>query len=473
MTKKPTISQKTQTAQIKKAKPNSTKVGSGIENSVDLDAKNPIPFEYGGMAFRYVQDQAYSPFLPPLDDFGLKLMEARILSNTHNACIKTKRDYCTGVGFYDIKDKELPIEITDWFTSMNLRNQSSTDINKQTFESHFTFGNTPIEVVRLTVAGKKKLFIYPHNFLEWRLGQENDEGFIDYAIHSKLLYKKGYLSSDQVKNAKRLPIYNALKSDKDNWQPDLKDKSVERTLIWYKNPVAGYSNYGLPSAISSLIYQVLEYKGARYNLDEFDNNMIVSALLVLAGQVSESEATKITRKIVKEHTGDGKRGRVIAVASEEGIKDANLLNMSTTKDGSYNESDDRWTQKIILANEWDAVLAGIVHQSSMGKGSGFLTKIQEIKLNTVIKPAQDDLMKNVWNPIFKIAQDWLSIPFDQYNLGIKNIIDISGLTDVDITPAVQVNEVRKAKGLPEDPKMNGVYMKPVAPQNQNTGGDNV
>jgi len=131
-------------------------------------------------------------------------------------------------------------------------------------------------------------------------------------------------------------------------------------------------------------------------------------------------------------------------------------------------------QKIILANEWDAVLAGLVNASTLGKGSGFVTKIIELKLNTVIRPAQEDVMQNVWNDIFYECQKWTGLGFDKYEIGIKNSIDISGLTDVDITPAVQVNEVREAKGLPTDPSKEGVYMSAAkASQQSKEGGPDV
>jgi hypothetical protein len=148
--------------------------------------------------------------------------------------------------------------------------------------------------------------------------------------------------------------------------------------------------------------------------------------------------------------------------------------MDIEKDGSFIQADDKWSQKIILANQWDAVLAGIISPSTLGKGSGFITKILENKLITVIKPAQRDVLDEVWLNIFDIAQKWMGLPFDQFDVVFKNTIDISGLTDVDITPAVQINEVRKAKGLPEDPTRKGEYMKAAVNTNpQNNGGDNV
>jgi hypothetical protein len=452
-----------------------SKAKTSVSNAVTVDPKQPIPFEYGGNTFSYVHGTRYLPFLPPNDNYAQLLLEARLLSTTHNACVVTKRNYCAGIGFQDRNGKELAEELLQWFEAINRKNENEVDINKKILESHFTWGNTPIEIVRLTVTGKKRLFIYVHNFMEWRLEKPDADGIVHNAIQSKLFLRQNILTPDEIKNAKILPLYNPLQPEKKNWIRD--EKGTERTLIWFKNPMAGFDYYGMASAVASMIFQLLEYKGARYDLDNFENNMVISAILALKGNMSPEEVTRIGKQIIDTHTGDGKRGRLAVVASEEGIDGSEFHSFETSKEGSYIQADEKWMQKIILANDWDAILAGILSPSTLGKGSGFITKILEMKMNSVIRPVQSDLMKQVWRHIFRIAQEWLNIPFDQYALEIRNAIDISGLTDVDITPAVTRNEVRKAKGLPEDPSDKGnEYMKGTGPQQPNPeakGGNNV
>lgn len=446
---------------------------SRVSNEVRLDAKNPIPFD-GGQAFSFINHTEYLPFLTKADDFGQQLLECRLLSVTHNRCVVTKSNYCAGDGFQDVNGNDLQQEIKDWLKSMNMKNEPATELTKRTFEDFFTWGNVPIELVRFKSAGKRYFYVYVHNFLEWRLGKPDEDDIVTYAIQSKLfLRRKGFLSAEEIKKAKILPIYNPRRKEKDNWSRD--EKGVERTLIWYKNSVSGFPYYGLPSAIASMIYQLLEYKGARYNLDNFDNNMVVSALLALKGNLSQAEANRIGKEAIKTHTGDGKRGRVMVVASEEGIDGSDLHTFDTQKEGSFSEADDKWMQKILLANEWDSVLAGIVSTSTMGKGSGFLTKIVEHINKTVILPAQQKIMDGVWDHIYSLASIWMGWDISKYNFAIKSNIDISGLTDVDITPVVTVDEVREAKGLPLDGTERGKkYLGELkAKQQQNKGGGNV
>lgn len=450
----------------------------GVSNKVTVDKDNPIPFG-NELVYSFANQTQYLPFLPPKDKFAQDLLEARLSSVTNNACVTTKKEYCAGEGFQDKKDTDIPKEITDWFGGMNLHGDNLRDINEAIFEDFFTYGNVPIEVVRLTVLGKKKLYIYPHSFQEWRLCKPNDNDVVDEAVMSKLFLRNGIvIEPDVIKKSKKLPIYNPGRADKYNWKKDKDDRSIERTLIWYKNRVTGFPYYGLPSNVASMITQLLEYKGGRYNLDMFENQMVAAAVLALKGQLGPTEAVRIGKQLVDTYTGDGKRGRTIVVASEEGIDGSDYHKMDTETDGSYHKADENWTQKIILANQWDAILAGIVAPSTFGKGANFITKIYEIKLNSVIKPAQKKLLEKVWSQIFKMAEEWLDLKFSQLDLEFKNSIDISGLTDVDISSAVTRNEVRKAKGLPEDTTPAGKeYMKSTGPQapanKKEEGGEDV
>lgn len=382
------------------------------------------------------------------------MLEARLLSPTHNRCIVSKSRYCVGDGFASIDGKDLDPNFVQWMKTINRKSSSARKASKQLFEDFFTWGNVPIELVRFKVAGTPYFCVYVHNFMEWRLGSPDEDDICDTALQSKLFLRNARcLTRDEIRRSKKLPIYNPLNKDSANWKkmPD----GSERTVIWYQNTFSGFPYYGLPTAVASMIHQILEYKGARYNLDNFDNNMVLSAILALKGNLSQDEANRIGKQAVKTHTGDGKRGRVMVVASEEGIDGSDLHTLETSRDGSFIEADDKWQDKIFVANEWDPILCGVMSQSAMGKGSGFFTKVLEWTNRNVILPAQQDCYNEVWYHVFKLAAAWMGFNIDPSNIQIQTNIDISGLTDVDVTPAVRVNEVRRAKGLPEDPTTKG------------------
>lgn len=453
--------------------PEQKKKGISVSNQVKL-GKNPIPFEYGGDAFSYVQGSRYSPFLYPDDNYAKTLLEAKTLSVTHNACVETKKIYCAGRGLYDVNGKDFSSDVTTWLKRLNIKGESQFHINRKAFGSFFTFGNIPVEIVRLTVMGKKKLFIYVHSILKWRLGWPDTSGNITYAIHSRLFLRSGITASELLKEALVLPLYDPERKDSKNWLVD--KNGVERTMIWIKNDMDGYETYGMPSSIASLMYQVLEYKAARYNMDNFDNNMVVGGLLALKGTVSQDEANRIGRSLIQTHSGDGNRGRIIVVASEEGqIEGSEFHQYETQKEGSFVESDSKVMDKIILANEWSSLLAGLPQAGSMGKGNTYFRTEYEIKKKTVIDPAQDFIANSLWIPVFEIAAKWLGKNFDGYDLGILDIDPVSVLSEVDPTNALQLNELRTAIGLPLDNTPKGkMYMFELAPSKSvNKGGGNV
>jgi hypothetical protein len=441
-----------------------------VSNQVKLDTKNPIPFEFGGQAFAFIQGKKYIPFLWPEDNFFKTLLEAKTLSSTHNICIETKKDFCCGKGLKDANGKEFSPELIAWLKALNVKNQTALTINRKAFGSFFTFGNAPIEIVRFKVGSKAVMYVYVHNVLEWRLGWYDKDGRVSSAVQSKLFLRgQGPLSADMLKDAKIIPLYNPNGREKDNWFTD--DKGVQRTMFWLKNEFDGYEDYGMPSSVSSLIYQVLEYKGARYNLDNFDNNMVLGGLLALKGNLGPEEVNKIAKSIINTHSGDGKRGRVAVVASEEGIDGSDYHQYSTQSEGSYISFDERIMKKIIMANQWDELLAGITPSHSLGKGNTFLRTIYEIKKKTVIEPAQTYMLENFWQPLQKIAAEWLKIDIDKYDLGIIDVDPISILSDVDPTPAIKVNEIRAAVGLQEDDgPMGQKYLGELKPAQTSASG---
>ncbi len=199
------------------------------------------------------------------------------------------------------------------------------------------------------------------------------------------------------------------------------DGKVERTCIYFKNEIAGFDYYGLPSSVSSLLNQVLEYRGTRFNLDNVENNMVIGGAVFLSSSLSEAEATRIGNNIIKRHTGAGKQGRIAVIASEQSIADVKFVPFDTHKEGSYKEMDETCESKIIFANNWDSVLAGLQVPSSIGKGSGYLQEIYDQKYRTVIRPLINTLIEQMLNPLMEIADDWLGTKWTQETFDIQPI----------------------------------------------------
>lgn len=393
----------------------------GTQNKIKLNPENPIPYEVGGNAFTMLAGEQYIPFFQPDDRFATTLLEARLLSTTHSSCVNTKNLYLVGNGvkITNLKpNQQADQQWLDFVAKANNRRQSLNRVFYRAFDSFQTFGNTPLEIVIGTTAGKPFMYLYSLNFQDTRLAPPNEKtGEYEWLIVSKRFRQKGILG--EVKKEKKIPIYKTNRADeKANW---LKDGNVQRTIVFVKNEVAGYDAYGLPSSVASLIYQVIEYSGGRFNLDNLDNNMVIGTAIFLKGGVTQAEADRIGSTMVKRHTGKGRIGRTMVFASENGIDDVETVQMEVNKEGSYKDLNSICESKIIMANDWDAILAGLKHESSLGKGGGYLKEVYEQKLKSVIIPTQHMMLEEVMPTLVEIAKNHLNADWAGYEFGFEPI----------------------------------------------------
>ena len=390
------------------------KPATRVSAEVKLDAKNPIPIEYSGVAFSAIANRGYIPFLEGDDTFFTTLLEARLLSTSQHACISTKTNYTIGEGLQVRKSEAEAKAWKEFSKAVNGRRQGLNSVIRKAIDTFLNFGNAPIEIVRGAVGNLKYVYIYCHNQIDCRLGKPNDENEVTEMIYSQHFRRRGMFLDE--KSARIIPFYKKTRIGKEKiWKKDPKT-GVERTAIWLKNEIAGYDHYGLPSSISSIHHQKAEHDAVRYNLDNLENNMVVGGVVVLQGNLSQEESNRIGRKIINQHTGAGKRGRVAVISSEEGIDDSKFLPMDVRKEGSYKELDATAQSKIIFSNEWDAVLAGLMDSSSLGKGAGYLEEIYEQKMATVIRPLQSFFMENLILPYLEICDDWMGTKWAQSGL---------------------------------------------------------
>jgi capsid portal protein len=240
--------------------------------------------------------------------------------------------------------------------------------------------------------------------------------------------------------------------------------------------VSGYDYYGMPSNVACLPQQVLEYKAARYNLDEFDNNMVIGGVIVLQGNLTQEEANKLGKNIVQQHSGDGKRGRFAILSSENGIDNTKIEQFEKREDGNFIEYDKHISQKIIAANNWDPLLAGF--SDGTGKlgngGNAFIRSIYDIKQNTVIEPMQNYVIEKFLNPLFQICDGWMNTQFSKHDVGIKSKSPISFLGDITINAIVTVDEARQEFGMQPLPDGKGAgIVQQAVNKPTTTSGQNV
>lgn len=432
------------------------KVELTIRNEIRLDPSTPIPIQYNGDNFYVVKGKKYIPFLGRPDNLPKLLLEARLTSPTQNACISSIAQATIGNGL-TVVDIETPDKaFFDWTASVNNEMQSLNEVCVNIIDGERTHGNQFIELVRGTLASNKFLKVYTHPMSDCRLGSPDETGYPTEVIISPLFSKNG--AGINLSTADVIPLWNDKAIDKSSCWKKMGD-GTERTMLHFKNEVSGIKYYGLPASISSLRHQVLEGKSVQYNIDNFDNNMVLGGMLILKSAMTEEEAQETAKKILLSHIGDGKTGRIAVISSESGLDDVDWKPYDTQKEGSFLELSKRNEEIIITANGWDAILAGISHKGTLGTGSSYVRSIWDVKESILLNPLRKKLISKVIKPIAQIYANHIGDnEILNYNWVFQSAMPFSFLGDVDPETFMQVNEARALAGLKSDDTVKEKYL---------------
>ncbi|ASW74693.1 hypothetical protein IQ37_15160 [Chryseobacterium piperi] len=347
----------------------------------------------------------------------------------------------------DATDSELKA-FKDLQKRINNKRQSMGKVLDGLFNKYFRVGNDFIEIIRSKVGETKKVMAFPRKFLECRLS-EADENDVSQSVYISKKFRniKDDWSIDVEKDAIELPIYDG---EDTNWYIH-PTQGTEHCLIHIKNEMPGYDYYGMPENVASLPQQILEYKAARYNIDNFENNLVIGGLVVLEGNHTDDELNKVARKITAQHTGDGKRGRYAFVSNKQGT--AVIHDMKKQTDGDFLAMDEKVEQKIISANNWDAALFGQNISKGIGNGgNAYVRTIFDIKNKTVIEPTREVIIEDFIIPFFEIYDDWMGTNWSEKEFSFIPVVPESFAGDIDSNAILTVDEGRQILG--KDPLPN-------------------
>lgn len=413
---------------------------SAIVNAVKLDAKTPIPVETNGKGYGIRTGRKYVPFFDNGDNFFQVMLEACLLSPTNMSCINSKTKFAIGQGLHVMKDK-VDADFDKWRKRVNKKGQTLNDILKMVFNNDCNAGNSFIEIVKVKVGTSLFVKLFVKNYIDCRLAApENDDDIPTHVIVSTNFRKKGVWSMGDDKQYVKIPLYTGEPNQE--W---LKDGDTERAIIHFKNEVSGYDYYGMPSNVSSLPQQILEYKFSRFNLDNFDNNLTIGGLIVLQANMSGDEAKKTAREITKAHTGDGERGKYVVLSSEHGIENSKIIPFDQHKEYDFIEGSKRIESQILLANEWSKALID-PEAGGLGNSGKQIRELYETKMNTVIAPLQARVIEKVLIPILTVCDEVMKTKFTQLEFGFKNLPVLGITNDVDANAVLTVNEARALLG---------------------------
>lgn len=447
-----------------------------VENHLDsskmdsnkIDSKELITTD-GSSVFYVVTGKKYIPFGGRNDNLPFLLLQARLNSTTHNACITSVAQCTVGKGLMVLEQENPNADFITWTGNVNTKEKTFNEVLKKVADGERGFGNQFIEIRRGEIGGKKFLKTKLHNIQYCRLSEpegEDDEPAFVYI--SKLFARKGLLSKDALLKARQVPLWSDNLLDQTKSWLDNKDGTFS-TMLHFKNEMSGMDFYGLPASLPSYTDQQLEHRYSIFDADNLDNNMILGGVIVFKSAMTQDEAKAQAQEILLSHTGEGKTGRIAVVSSENGIEDFQFTPYNTQKEGSFFESDKKAVKKIIQSHGWDGLLAGIDHDSgALSKGSGYVRAIWDVKEALVLNPLRDRIIENVVTPIVRIWADWFGNKgVINYKFGFRSAMPFSFMGDIDPDNFMQVNEARNLSGLDVDESKKGVYLAELSNKNKN------
>ena len=430
--------------------PSAQKKREPVVNVTRYNPETPVPIDYSTNPFTIVSGQRYLPFGKD-DNLPNTLWTARLNSVTQNACTTSIAQTCVGTGLY-VTNKEpeaVDKEFLTFIANIN-GSESLNDLCKIGMEAEETDGNAWPEIVKGSLGLVKYVKCYMHTSLVCRFGAIPKDGDRPLSVVRSLKFaeSRGRLVSGNALKAANIPLYSSNPLDKKTAWTKIKDEL--HTALHLKNTNKASLFYGIPRSIASFRHQLLESKAAQYNNDNFDNGMVLSAILMMKSSMTQEEANAAGREIIQTHTGGGKAARVAVVASENGIEDWDIKTLETQKEGSYETLDNTVERKIITASNWDKIFFGMGETSTLGQGSQYVRAVYDIKKSGVIDPKCRYWIDHFVKPVIAIAAEHLGKPeWLTYELSFKSTIPFSYSSDIDVNSVLTKNEGRELLECPK------------------------
>lgn len=421
-----------------------------------------------------VRLQGLFPIIPFMDcgDATLKIIrQLSELSPTQAACINSKMGYSLsgGLGLRRRDDvlkrqnnKEQPISDAEHNryhdflrTNINLRTLAKK-INKAG-RNYATYGNMVVEVVLSQIGRIRGASINVYDADMFRLRLPKSAGFqpnqaykgegVQPAINlSQLGIQTAFISErwdfDFVsRNAHRVveyPVYSPQKFDEQPIFAPYTDGTY-RCLIHITDDAIDRQYYGLPSAISGIYYQFMEFQCGKYATRGYENQWLPAFFMeieevpqIMDGKDNNDvikEFVQYSRNVFTNSSDEQKIPGLIRTRAPEATP-ATVVQFDTRPDkGFHPEMAKLASDEILKANQWHSSLIE-KRVGSIGNNSEFgdLARITDA---TVIRPLQENILLP-----FRIAittiEDWIG-----YNNAEDLEIDLKSVFETDVAMSAQ------------------------------------
>lgn len=322
---------------------------------------------------------------------------------------------------------------------VNLYDETLDDVARRVFFEYDAFGNAVIELVRGFDASGPFVYMYQVPMYMFGLRKAGS----DMLIASGAVFDD-WESVDLFKDTEQMPEGFREIPMFPQWSARAKD-GTERTLIHLKRYAPGFFYYGLPEWIAAQFWAEIEYRIAKFNINEFQNGFSFSGIVQLFGSVSPTEAQDIIDKMQAKFTDTGNaRKMFVQVLRDERLK-ANVQQLSDIKDGHFPALQKLASQAIVTANRWTMSLAGFATSGKLGTNEQIRNEFQYVQ-NTVIKPLQNTILNRVINVYLDQRAKWTEASWAGITLGISNNTPVSFMGEISPEKVLTDNEKREIIG---------------------------
>ena len=353
------------------------------------------------------------------------------------AIINSKVIFCVGGGF-EIDDNNA--KAIEFIESPNNTSENLEELYEKHLTDKFFSGNAYIELV--TDSKKSYLNAFHVQSVKCRLDNKGERVLIHPNWEK---YKKG------DKKIKDVPLYPKFE----------KIDGAMRSMVHVRNYEPNFDNYGIPSYISALDSAAIGYKTNKWNVSRLDNAFQTSGVLVIDGNMSDTDAEELKTEFKKEMLGEGNQGKVLMIIKKLGGEGTEFTPINNNSEGDWIELHQQSNDDLVIANGWKKSLAGITENSGFDVDR-ILNDYQVLK-STFIVREQEKFIRL----LEKVTKDF---GIDLEGLNIINMPPLSLLTKLSSDKFVKVWEARRESGLEydsEDEKQN-LYIDEVGVKKETT-----
>lgn len=288
-------------------------------------------------------------------------------SVAHRRVLNDKADYVTGRGFICDEDNE---PLTAFVNRANGQGETLRQVVSKLCFDKTTFGNAFVEVV--TDARRSFLSLFHQDATRCRLAKDNKHVVLH---HDWTAYSSG--------EAKVLPVFPLFEED---------EAGYLRSVIHVKDYEPMFTHYGVPTYIAGMGVSAIAYKTDKWNISRLDNSFQLSGVMEIdAGADTEEEAQDILRKAESQFAG--KPGQVLFIVRNGGVDSeggTRFSSISSNNEGDWKALHDQSISDVVVAHSWFRALSGLDY--STGFNSERILHEYQIALNTIIQPAQQELL---------------------------------------------------------------------------------